>query len=47
MNEAEIIQFIKENLTVEVSKSSGFYGENEDTVQLFLCGEVISECYLG
>ena len=46
MDEEAIKQYLKENLTIAVDQSKGFYGEKHCEIILLLDGEKISSDYL-
>jgi hypothetical protein len=47
MNEKEIEQYLKENLSINIEKSGGSYGSQVITeIQLKLKGETISTIYI-
>lgn len=53
MDRDELIEFLRENLRIEVETTSNYTGgmdggdlyRNISTIQIVLCGEVISEAY--
>lgn len=46
MSKEQLLEFLKENLTIEVKQTKGFYGEKHTEIVLSLDGERISSDYL-
>lgn len=46
MNREELIEFLRENLSIDTRENRGYYGERSLTIQLKLGEEVISSEYV-
>lgn len=45
MNREELIQILRDNLTIDTRENRGYYGDTSIAVQLKLDDDVISETY--
>lgn len=47
MDKNELIQFLKDNLTIDADTERGYYGEESVSITIKLGGEQIAYCYFN